>query len=351
MNKDKLNAFTNKIFDDMAGAMSAGLCYLGHKTGLFNYMAHKGPLTLEQVVAESSLTPRYVEEWLKGMVSAGYIEYEPSQQTYILPEEHAYLLASEGTDHFAGGLFHMVPSSLAVAPRVAEAFHQGGGVSFDEYHEEIVDAIDLINQGNYERRFVSYWIKSIPGLTEKLEQGATALDIGCGVGRVSMTLAKAFPNSRFIGIDSHRASIDKAISLAESSGIITNIQFSTKQLNELDSRQQFDLITLCDCLHDVANPVEILMNIKSKLKPDGVLFIIEPKVADNLEDNINSISTMLYGFSVFHCMTQCLADGGEGLGTCMGPAKAESLVKEAGFNSFEILEIKSQVNLFYLVME
>jgi hypothetical protein len=29
---------------------------------------------------------------------------------------------------------------------------------------------------------------------------------------------------------------------------------------------------------------------------------------------------MLYGFSIFHCMTQSLAQGGPGLGTCMGPA-------------------------------
>lgn len=37
MNKDTLKEFTQKIFDDMAGAMSADLCYVGIKTGLFQF--------------------------------------------------------------------------------------------------------------------------------------------------------------------------------------------------------------------------------------------------------------------------------------------------------------------------
>jgi hypothetical protein len=56
---------------------------------------------------------------------------------------------------------------------------------------------------------------------------------------------------------------------------------------------------------------------------------------------------MLYGFSIFHCMTQSLADGGPGLGTCLGPARTEALVRAAGFQRFEQLDIKSPVNLFY----
>ena len=53
-------------------------------------------------------------------------------------------------------------------------------------------------------------------------------------------------------------------------------------------------------------------------------FIVEPKAADRLEDNINPIGTMLYGFSLFHCMTQSLAKGGPGLGTCLDAARTSS---------------------------
>jgi hypothetical protein len=83
------------------------------------------------------------------------------------------------------------------------------------------------------------------------------------------------------------------------------------------------------------------------LGPAGVLFIVEPKVADELLDNRNPVATMFYGFSLLHCMTQSLAGGGPGLGTCLGPARLQALLAEAGFTRIEQLAIRSQVNHFY----
>jgi hypothetical protein len=48
-------------------------------------------------------------------------------------------------------------------------------------------------------------------------------------------------------------------------------------------------------------------------------------------------------------MTQSLAQGGPGLGACMGPARTEALMREAGFGRVQVLGIKSPVNLFYEV--
>lgn len=85
MDKEKTKAFTSQVFGHLAGAMASGLSYVGTKTGLFKAMAGKGPLTCDQVVAESGLQPRYVEEWLKGMACAGYVEYDPETETFTLP--------------------------------------------------------------------------------------------------------------------------------------------------------------------------------------------------------------------------------------------------------------------------
>ena len=108
-------------------------------------MQGKGPLRLEDVVQASGMQPRYVEEWLKGMAAAGYLAYSPEERTYSLSDEHAYFLASEGTDHFAGGMFEMVPVLMRVAPKVVQAFEKGGGVAFEEFGPDCVTALDLIN--------------------------------------------------------------------------------------------------------------------------------------------------------------------------------------------------------------
>ena len=347
MDKDKVKAVADQVFGDMAGAMTAGLCYVGTTTGLFAAMAGKGPLTVAEVVTHSGLQPRYVEEWLKGMTAARYLEYDPAGATFTLSDEHAYFLASDGTDHYVGGLFAMANVLLKVAPRVAQAFRDGGGVPFHDYGEDGVLALDLVNRGQYEQRFAGYWLKALPDVVAALAAGGRALDVGCGAGRVCVALGKAFPEAEIIGLDPDGASIAKATAAATEAGVADRVRFVAQGTGDIARGTGFDLITACDCIHDFARPRETLEEVRGLLKPDGTLFIMEPRVADRLEDNRNDMATMFYGFSVFHCMTQSLAQGGPGLGTCMGPAQTERLLRDAGFGRFERLDIKSQAFLFY----
>jgi 2-polyprenyl-3-methyl-5-hydroxy-6-metoxy-1,4-benzoquinol methylase len=338
MDKEKTKLAVDKVFRDMAGAMAAGMAFVGTRTGLFRAMQGKGAMALDDVVRASGMQRRYVEEWLKGMVSAGYIDYDAAKGTYTLPEEMAYFVASEGTDHFVGGMWEMVPALMRVAPRVAEAFEKGGGVPFADFGPDCVNALDLINRGQYEERFATYWLKGLPEVLARLQGGGRMLDFGCGSGRVAMAIKRAFPSAEVAGFDVDAQSIQRARDAASD----LQIDFSTKL-----PAGQFDLVTICDCIHDLAAPVETLRQVHRLVKPDGTLFIVEPKAADRLEDNRNPVATMFYGFSLFHCMTQSLARGGPGLGTCMGPGQTEKLVREAGFRGFRMLDIKSMTNLFY----
>jgi len=347
MDKQRVKEFAGRVFTDMAGAMAAGMGYLGTQTGLFRAMAGQGPMQLDQVVAAAGLQTRYVEEWLKGMVAAGYLDHDPEAESFELPDEHAFLVASEGTDHFMGGLFHMAPVLMQVAPRVATAFTEGGGVPFTHYGPEGVAALDLINRGQYEHRLTGEWLTALPEITERLADGGRVLDVGCGVGRVCLALAQAFPHADIVGIDPDAGSIERAVALAQEEGLSERIRFIAKTTTEFEPGDGFDLITACDCVHDFTAPQQTLDEIRSLLKSDGVLFVVEPKVADDLLDNRNPVATMFYGFSLFHCMTQSLADGGPGLGTCLGPAGLTSLLRDAGFSRVDTLPIRSQVNHFY----
>ena len=342
MDKEKVKAAVDHVFRDMAGAMSAGMAFVGTRTGLFRAMQGKGAMTPAELAKASGMQLRYVEEWLKGMTSAGYLLFHPSNSTYELTDEYAYFLASEGTDHFVGGMWEMVPALMKVAPRVVEAFEKGGGVRFEEFGPECVEALDLINRGQYEARFADYWLSAVPEVVERLKAGGRALDVGCGSGRVCIALKKAFPGAEVVGIDPHAESIRRAKAAAPA-----GVRFEAKTTKEMERGAGFDLVTICDCIHDLAEPVQVLKEIRALLKPGGTLFIIEPRAADRVEDNRNPVATMFYGFSIFHCMTQSLARGGPGLGTCLGPAGTERLAREAGFTQFQRLDLKSQTNLFY----
>ena len=287
LDKDKVKAFTERVFADVAGAMTAGMGYLGVKTGLFRTMVGKGPMRVEDVARETKLVPRYVEEWLKGMTTAKYLDYDPATKTYRLPDEHAYLLASDDSDHFMGGLFPIVPVLLRLAPDVAIAFERGGGVPFEKFGPEGVFGLDVMNRGQYEHRLTSYWLKAMPDVQARLEAGGRALDVGCGAGRIAVTLAKAFPKAKVVGLDPDRESIRQAEAGAAEAGLSGRVSFVASTTGNLDRGEGFDLITACDCIHDFAAPQPTLKEIRALLKPEGTLFIIEPRAADQLEDNIN----------------------------------------------------------------
>jgi len=338
VDREKTKAAIEKVFRDMAGAMTAGMALVGTRTGLFRAMAGKGAMSVDDVVSAAGLQKRYVEEWLKGMASVGYLRTTDGK--YELPEEVAYFVASEGSDHFVGGMWEMVPPLLHVWPQVAEAFAKGGGVQFESFGPDCVNALDLINRGQYEQRLASYWLEALPDVISRLQQGARVLDFGCGSGRVAMAIKKAFPKCEVYGYDLDDASLARARSAASDTGL--TVAFTAKL-----PAGHFDLVTVCDCIHDLASPVETLKSIHGILMKNGVLFVVEPKVADRPEDNRNALATMFYGFSVFHCMTQSLARGGPGLGTCMGPAQTLRLLAEAGFHDAKPLDIKSMTNLFY----
>lgn len=346
MDKERIGAFANAVYRDMAGAMAIGMGYLGLKSGLFEAMKDGAPVSSHDLASKTGLAPRYVEEWLSGMTAAGWLEHDEKAATFTMPAEHGFLLASQGTDHYMGGLFLAGPSLLSKAPEVARAFREGGGVHFGEFDDDWIEALDLMNCGAYQHRLASYWMKQLPDIDERLAAGGRALDIGCGVGKVSLALAEAYPQAQITGFDPDGNSVAQARQAAEEAGA-GQVRFIKGLIADIDPEPLYDFAGLFDCLHDLAEPEMTLAEIRNRMAPGGALMVMEPRAADRLSDNLNPLGAVYYGFSLFHCMTQSLAQGGPGLGTCMGPEMTMSLLRSAGFSDVNELPIKSQTNMFF----
>ncbi|MCX7629696.1 MAG: class I SAM-dependent methyltransferase [Geminicoccaceae bacterium] len=346
MNKDEVKAFAERIYRDTAGAMAVGMGYLGEKTGLFAALADGAPVSAAALAARTGLAARYVEEWCAGMAAAGWLEVDEEAKTFRLPEERAFLLASRGTDHFMGGLFLAVVSLLALAPRLARCFREGGGIPPEAYDEDWLEAVDLMNGGAYRERLASYWLAQLPEIRARLEAGGRALDLGCGAGEAAMALARAFPRSDVLGVDPDARVIERARGAARERGL-QNIRFLEGTIEAVPEAPLFDLVSLLDCLHDLAEPEATLRAVRARLAPGGVLFVMEPRAGDRISENAHPLGVTYYGLSLFHCTTQSLARGGPGLGTCAGPERITELLRRAGFAEVRALPIKSFTNIFF----
>src|SRR5438094_8548109 len=96
----------------------------------------------------------------------------------------------------------------------------------------------------------------------------------CGYGATTILMAKAYPNSQFIGYDYHDRSIEAARREAAAAGV-SNASFEVASAKSYPGND-YELVTFFDCLHDMGDPVGAARHVRSTLKPDGVWMIVEP---------------------------------------------------------------------------
>jgi 2-polyprenyl-3-methyl-5-hydroxy-6-metoxy-1,4-benzoquinol methylase len=346
MDEKKIGEIAFRVVGDMGGAFAIAQGYIGDRLGLFKAMAGAGPLSSQELADKTGLNERYVREWAKGSVAAEYIDQDPGTGKFIMTDEQAFVLADEDSPMFIAAGFQFTMPSLYRVPQVVEAFKNGGGVTYQELGDEVADAIELFWKPTFTHSLVQKWLPAVPGLTDRLAEGASVIDVGCGHGQSTIHMAKAFPSSTFLGIDNDARSIEKAKRLATANGV-SNVEWMAASAEEIPKGKEYDLICSFDCIHDMTNPVGVLKVIRDALSPDGVHLWVEPNGSHEPMENRNPVGKMFANLSPLHCMTVSLAHGGEGLGSIIGEKGARELAEKAGFSNFERLPIDNPFNLFF----
>jgi ubiquinone/menaquinone biosynthesis C-methylase UbiE len=148
-----------------------------------------------------------------------------------------------------------------------------------------------------------------------------------------MLMAKAFPNSEFIGYDFHPSSIEAASGHAAENGVAANTRFEVAAAKDYPGKN-FDLVTFFDCLHDMGDPAGAAAHVRQSLKPDGSWMIVEPMAQDRLEDNLNPVGRLYYGASTMVCVPTSLSQEiGAALGAQAGEARLREVITAGGFGS------------------
>jgi SAM-dependent methyltransferase len=343
----KLEAFMGKLIGDFGGTMAMMMAAIGDRLGLFKELVQRGPATSAELAERAGIDERYALEWLRAMASAGYLEFDPGSERFTLPPEQALAFATEASPVFVGGALQMLPEIVGPFDRLLEAFSKGGGVSQDAFGPAFWEGMERFSASMFENQLLQQWIPEMPDVEEKLKRGARVADVGCGSGRALIKLAGAFPNSQFVGYDAFEGQFARARQNAEQAGVGDRVRFEL-----LDAAaglpEHFDVITTFDVIHDAVDPRGLLRAIHAALEPDGAYVMLEVNSADDPADNVGPLASMMYGFSVFYCMTTSLAHGGEGLGTVgMPEAKVRELSTEAGFSAVRRLPVEDPFSIVY----
>jgi 2-polyprenyl-3-methyl-5-hydroxy-6-metoxy-1,4-benzoquinol methylase len=345
----KLGSFMEQVFGDAAGMMASTLATLGDRLGLFRALADTGPATSDELASRASVNERYAREWLRGMYAAGYLELEHHGGRYSLPPEHAQVLAVEGGPAFLGGAFQLSFGYLHTIDRLTEAFRSGGGVPQSAYPAETWEGMGRFSRSFYDNQLVQQWVPAVSGLEQRLIDGVRWADVGCGSGLALIRLAEAFPASTFVGYDSFEGQLHLARQGAADAGVSDRVQFELRDA-AAGLPERFDVISTFDVVHDAVDPPALVAAIRRALAPDGTYLMLEMNSADDPDENVGPLATLLYGVSIVYCMTTSLAHGGAGLGTCGLPAaRVQELCEQAGFASVHRLDLHDPFNSLYVV--
>jgi 2-polyprenyl-3-methyl-5-hydroxy-6-metoxy-1,4-benzoquinol methylase len=334
----RAEAFAGRVLELLNGGALAVMISVGHRTGLFDALGAREGATSAELAEAAGLNERYVREWLGAMTAGRIVELDPETARYSLPAEHAAWLTRAASPDNLAVEAQWITTLSAVEDDIIDCFRNGGGVPYERYarfHEVMAEesAQTVLSV------LFSHILPLVPGMTERLDAGASLLDLGCGRGRALLTLGERFPQSTFTGYDLSADAIAHATAQAEERGL-ENVTFAQRDLSTFDADaapEAFAYVTTFDAVHDQARPLAMLRGIRRTLEPDGTYLMQDIQGSSQHHENIDHPGgPLLYMISCMHCMTVSLAQGGDGLGAMWGEQKARELLAEAGFTSVDV---------------
>jgi trans-aconitate 2-methyltransferase len=118
------------------------------------------------------------------------------------------------------------------------------------------------------------------------------LDLGCGNGKITAEIAARLPQGRVVGMD---ASADMIAFATEhfGSSVLPNLRFQVKDIREVESEDEFDLVVSFNALHWVPQQERALISIRSAMKSRGSaqLRLVPKGERKSLEDVLEETRT------------------------------------------------------------
>jgi SAM-dependent methyltransferase len=336
----KVRAFASKTLGDITSAQMDLLGLIADRLGLWRILAAAGPVTSAEFAEDAQIDERYAREWLAAMACHGTLTYDDATGRFTLPPEHAFVLADQDSPLYLGCFPGMHQAVWDNADLLTAAFRRGGGVPQDRYGDNFWCAFERFSRSAFKNNLVQQWLPAMPRADAALRSGGAVADVGCGNGQALLFLARGYPDATLVGYDSYAPAIAAAIANAEAAGLAHRVHYEI-----CDAARglpgTYDLITTFDVIHDMPRPGPALRAIRRALKPGGTYFVQEPNFFSDLRQNIDhplGIGAFGYSTSIGYCLTQALAAGGEGTGTCLGETRLRELATEAGFAHFRRLD-------------
>ncbi len=347
-----VDVFTERVFTSILGTLEVLSMYIGDKLGLYAAMGD-APITKDELATASGVQPRYVGEWLEQQTVNGIILTEdasapPDIRRYRLPPGHAEALLDRDSLAYMSAFIRVIASAGVQLPSLLDAYLRGGGVSWEQFGDDMRTGQADMNRPFFLTLVGTEWFPSVPELHSALQSNARVADVGCGEGWSSIAIAKSYPQVTVDGFDIDEPSIAQARRNAEIEGVADRVQFHNGDATAIKASDPYDVVVGFEFVHDLPSPVEVLSTMRSIVKPDGIVVVMDERVGETFTGKMDDVERLMYGFSIFICLPDSLSHNGSvATGTVIRPSTMDAYAKQAGYKSADILPIEADLWRFY----
>lgn len=238
-----------RVYDAyVAARLSAGLA-AGVRTGLFDALDAKGPLTVTLLAVETGLSERGVRAWLAAMVGGQIIEQRDTDQFALTPVAARDCVKNrEGS---LAGLIELEVDDFLSPARVIEGLQSGGPCVYGTSDPWAEHAADPTKARAFSDAMHAISVRPAGALAKiaPLDGARSLLDAGGGSGTVSIALAQAFPQLRCTVMEIP-AVLPHIQERAQDTGLSDRVQGRQGDLFADNWGADFDAVLLSQIIHD-----------------------------------------------------------------------------------------------------
>lgn len=331
-----------RLFGSLLGVVDVMAVHIGDRLGWYRSLVDDGPATAPELAGRTDTHPRYAREWLEQQAVTGYLRLdtdgEPDERVFSIPAGTAEVMTDTASLNHLAPFARMFAATGPTLPLLLDAYRTGGGVSWEQLGPDARESQADGNRPWYDARLATA-LAGVPDLHEALARpGARLLDVGAGGAWSTIALARAYPDAAVTALDIDLPSVEMARSNAAAAGVALEVHHGDGA--DLDAAS-YDVAFAFECIHDMAQPVEVLASVRRVLAPGGCLVVMDEAVAETFAQDGDELERIMYGFSLLICLPDGMSrQPSAGTGTVMRPSVLRGYAEAAGFAQTEILPIE-----------
>lgn len=344
-----------RLFQSILGGLETVTIAIGDRLG-FYVALDAGPQSPTTLATATNTSRRYCREWLEQQAVYGLLEVarddaDADLREFALAPGVAETLARPDELTTVAPLARMVAAAAAQWTRIAEGAQTGEGLGWAEYGTDMREAQADANAPALRRLLADEWLRSgLPDVYQRMAAGESlkVADVGCGAGWASVALASRFPRLSIDAYDVDPATVELATKTVKNAGLTGQIRVIDHDLASSTPTPDYDLAMAIECVHDMPHPVPVLAAMRAMVKPQGVVLVVDEKVADELTIPGDDLEKLMYGYSTLVCLPDGMSGNPTGAtGTVMRRPILERYAREAGFGDVEVLPVEHDIFRFY----